>query len=208
MGIKRGSAIWLSFRKNKYFLLRNFRWSLYSGANVFLGNDLIHNGPPSHPHPDLLDFLHTRGIFTWDRLISSWVNFTPVWKEAADLSMPSQISTLWVSTRLALQGMAFKRSEFKDALLWSLPHAPLPVRVKDIYASLSISPVSPWSRFILPLFGKPPAPSGWFFSPGLYFGTETSLGRSYRTRDGKVLDNALSARQRRRQTSTCSFNAK
>lgn len=153
LGIKRGSAICLSFRKNKSFLLRNFRWSLHSGANIFLGNDLIQNGLPSLPHPVLIDFLHTRGIFTWDRLIRSWVNLTPVWKEAADLSLPSQISTIWASTRLALQGMAFKRSEHKDALLWSLPHAPSPVRVKDIYASLSISPVSP----VEPLF----PPSLW-----------------------------------------------
>lgn len=88
LGIKRGSAIWLSFCKNKTFLLKNFRWSIHSGANVFLGNDLIRNGLPSFPHPFLIDFLHLRGLFTWDRLIKSWNNLKPVWKEAGDLSLP------------------------------------------------------------------------------------------------------------------------
>lgn len=143
LGIKRGSAIWLSFCKNKT-----------SGANVFLGNDLIRNGLPSFPHPLLIDFLHLRGLFTWDRLIKSWNNLTPVWKEAADLSLPSQISSIWESTRIALQSMAFKRTEHKDSLIWCLPQSPLPVRVKDLYTSLSISPAPPGEPLFPPSFWK------------------------------------------------------
>lgn len=49
LGIKRGSAIWLSFCKNKSFILKNFRWKLFSGANVFIGHDLIQDGLNHHP---------------------------------------------------------------------------------------------------------------------------------------------------------------
>lgn len=79
LGIKRGSAIWLSLRKNQPFILRNFRWKIFSGSNIFFGFDLIYNGL-TPPCGQLVSFFHMRGFFTWDYLIKSWTNSTTVWK--------------------------------------------------------------------------------------------------------------------------------
>eukprot|EP00253_Pinus_taeda_P014556 PITA_14556 len=138
LGIKQGSAIWLSFRKNQSFLMRNFRWKLFIGTNIFIGYDFIQDGLTFHLQSDLVPFLQMRGIFTWDKLIKSWTNSTPVWKEAADLSMPPHFGPMWDSVQQKLQGLAIRRSGTKDVLAWNLPRAPSPVRVKDIYAALSI----------------------------------------------------------------------
>lgn len=54
--------------------------------------------------------------------------------------MPPHIRSSWSSVRLELQGLAIRRSGSKDVLAWYLPRAPSPVRVKDLYAALSLGP--------------------------------------------------------------------
>jgi len=140
LGIKRGSAIWLSLRKNQPFIMRNFRWKIFSGTNIFIGFDSIQDGLTSPLPPALVTYFHKRGIFTWDKLIKSWTNTTPVWKEEADLSMPPHFRPMWNSVRQNLQGQAIKRPGTKDVLAWNLPRAPSPVHVKGIYVALSFKP--------------------------------------------------------------------
>eukprot|EP00253_Pinus_taeda_P011741 PITA_11741 len=72
MGTKKGSSIWLSFRKIQLFSLENLRWKLYSGSSILIGFDSIVNGLDSSFSPRLVSFFHAKGIFTWDRLIKSW----------------------------------------------------------------------------------------------------------------------------------------
>lgn len=108
-----------------------------SGSNIFIGIDSIHNGLTSPLPQSMVFFLHYRGIFTWDKLIKSWTNLTPVWKDAEDLTFPPYLCPLWNSVRLNLQGLAIRRSGTSDVLAWNLPDAPSLVRVKDIYAALS-----------------------------------------------------------------------
>lgn len=138
LGIKNGSAIWLSFCRNKSFLLRNFRWRLFNGANTFIGRDLILDGLISHPPHELVAYLYFRGFFTWGCLIRSWNNSLPVWVEASDLSLPPHLLSIWNTFHTALSGRPIRRTECKDALVWKLPRGPLPVRVKDIYYALHL----------------------------------------------------------------------
>lgn len=125
MGTKHGSAIWSSFCKNKSFILSNFRWKLFTETNAYIGRDLIMDGLNEHFQPDLTMYLHYRGIFTWEKLIGSWNNATPVWHEAADLHLPAHLRPLWESARSSLSVLPINRAEHKDFLAWKLPRAPL-----------------------------------------------------------------------------------
>lgn len=95
------------------------------------------DGLNEHFQPDLTLYLHYRGIFTWEKLIGSWNNATPVWLEATDLHLPAHLRPLWESARSSLSVLPINRAEHKDFLAWKLPLAPLPVKVRDIYAALS-----------------------------------------------------------------------
>jgi len=117
LGIKRGSAIWQSFRKNLPFFVKNFRWSIFTGSNIFIGIDLIHKGLSSPLLPSLVSYLHCRGIFTWDRLIKAWSSSSPIWMNAEDLSLPPYLYLVWNPVLNILQGSAIKRTGVLDVLV-------------------------------------------------------------------------------------------
>lgn len=48
--------------------------------------------------------------------------------------MPQSLLPLWISVKQRLNSLGIFRSGSRDCLVWSLPKARLPVRVKDIYA--------------------------------------------------------------------------
>lgn len=137
LGIKRESAIWHSLRKIQSFFMGNLRWRVFSGSSILIGFDSIMNGLASPLPHALVSFFHSRGIFTWDKLIKSWSLTSPVWKDEVDLLMPPSIFSIWSSVRHVLQGLAIRRTGTKDVLAWNLPRSPLPVRVKDLYVALS-----------------------------------------------------------------------
>lgn len=93
------------------FFLRNFRWSINTGSNIFIGTDLIHKGLSSPLPPSLISYLHCRGIFTWDRLIKDWSSSPPIWMDVEDLMLPYYLCTVWNQVRSNLQGTAIKKSE-------------------------------------------------------------------------------------------------
>lgn len=169
LGTKRGSAIWLSFCKNKSFILRNFHWKLYSGANAFIGRDLIQDGLIYHLQHELVAYLNFRGIFTWEKLICSWNNSSPIWIEAAELSLPPHFRSMWNSVRSSLSGLPIRRSECKDILVWKLPRAPLPVRVKDIYVALSLLSASTTQPIFPPSLWKVACPTKMILLSWLIF---------------------------------------
>lgn len=117
LGKKRGSAIWLGFRKLHQFFLENLQWKISTGASILIGIDNILNGPSSFPPPIL--YLQNKGIFTWDKLIFSWSNSTPVWKSASDLllSPPSPQSG-------PHSFMAFRLCPFTRLFLWTRWYGP------------------------------------------------------------------------------------
>eukprot|EP00253_Pinus_taeda_P021713 PITA_21713 len=151
LGKKSGSAIWLSFRKLQQFFLDNLRWKIYTGASILIGIDCILNGPSSFP-PSLILYLQNKGIFTWDKLINSWSSFSPVWKSASDLHLLPPLSPIWTSFEQGLSIMPIHRAAPLDALVWALPSKPLPISVKNIYAAISPSPISPPMIFPMTLW--------------------------------------------------------
>lgn len=78
LGIKRGSAIWHSLRKIQSFYMGNLRWRVFLGSSILIGFDSIMNGLASPLPHALVSFFHSRGIFTWDKLIKSWSLTSPV----------------------------------------------------------------------------------------------------------------------------------
>eukprot|EP00253_Pinus_taeda_P022290 PITA_22290 len=138
LGKKSGSAIWLGFRKLQQFFLENLRWKIHTGASILIGIDCILNGPSTFP-PSLILYLQNKGIFSWDKLISSWSNLSPVWKSASELHLPPSLSPLWTSFEQSLSNLPIHRAAPKDVLVWALPSNPLPISVKNIYAAVSPS---------------------------------------------------------------------
>eukprot|EP00253_Pinus_taeda_P006246 PITA_06246 len=158
LGSKKGSAIWQSFRKILPFFMHNFRWSVCTGMNIFIGSDLLLNGISSTIPQPLVSYLHYRGIFTWNRLIKSWSLSSPSWMDAEDLSLPHHLCAAWNSLRDSLQGLPIKRMGDKDELVWSLPRAANPIRVKDIYTTLLLMEAQPTLPFFPLSFWKAPCP--------------------------------------------------
>lgn len=153
MGKRRGSAIWLGFRKLQHFFLENLRWNIFTGASIHIGFDRLLNGPSSFFPLPLVHYLHTKGIFTWDKLIKSWSHSSPVWNDATDLHLPHSLSPLWSSFVQALSNMAIHRVGTMDALVWALPSKPFPISVKHIYVALSNLPaISSYKIFPMPLW--------------------------------------------------------
>lgn len=154
LGKKHGSAIWLGFRKNQHFFMENLQWKISTGACILIGIDNILNGPPSFPLPLIL-FLQNKGFFTWDKLISTWSNSTPVWKSASDLLLPPSLSPIWTSFVLGLSSLPIHKADPPDRLVWALPSMPLPISVKSIYAAISPPPPPPPTIFPITLWKVP-----------------------------------------------------
>eukprot|EP00253_Pinus_taeda_P031661 PITA_31661 len=149
LGKRRGSAIWMGFRKLQHFFMENLRWNIFSGTSIHIGFDRLLHGPSTFFPLPLAHFLHSKGIFTWNKLIKSWSHTSPVWNEATDLHLPPSLSPLWSSFVQGLSNMAIKRAASKDSLVWALPSKPLPISVKNIYAALTNHPASS-SHMIFP----------------------------------------------------------
>eukprot|EP00253_Pinus_taeda_P021735 PITA_21735 len=133
-----GNGPWSIFIRRKYL----------KGSNIFIGTDLIHKGLSSPLSSSLVSLLHCRGIFSWDRLIKGWSSSSPIWKDAEDLMLPYYLCTVWNLVRSLLQGSAIKNLGLTDVLVWTLPGAPSPSRVKDIYSALSLKEAVP----MMPMF--------------------------------------------------------
>eukprot|EP00253_Pinus_taeda_P016842 PITA_16842 len=149
LGKRRGSAIWMGLRKLQHFSMENRRWNIFSGTSIHIGFDRLLHGPSTFFPLPLAHFLHSKGIFTWNKLIKSWSHMSPVWKEATDLHLPPSLSPLWFSFVQGLSNMAIKRAASKDSLVWALPSKPLPISVKNIYVSLTNHPAF-FSHMIFP----------------------------------------------------------
>jgi len=159
LGKRRGSAIWLGFRKLQHFFLANLRWNISSSASIHIGFDILLNGPISPPPLPLVHFFHAKGIFTWDKLIKKWSDSSPVWYNGTDLHLPPSLFPLWSSFAQALSNMPIHRSGTNDTLVWALPSKPLPISVKHIYAVLPKQPAI--SSFMLYYQSNLPFPPSW-----------------------------------------------
>lgn len=113
LGIKRGSAIWHSLRKIQSFYMGNLRWRVFLGSSILIGFDSIMNGLASPLPHAMVSFFHSRGIFTWDKLIKSWSLTSPVWKDEVDLLMPPSIFSIWSSVLACFTGIAYSSHRHK-----------------------------------------------------------------------------------------------
>lgn len=136
IGIKKGSAIWISYRKILPFFLENLRWSFFSGSSIYIGIDPIVNGLELMIPRCLISFLQSKGIFTWDRLIKQWTFSTPVWMDGEDLSLPPRMRPIWALVIQNLSSKGIQHSGNKDKLVWSISKSTQPIRVKDIYIAM------------------------------------------------------------------------
>jgi len=137
LGIRIGSAIWRSFRKTLPFFMENFRWRLSTGSNIFIGLDRTMYNLESMIPPVLLSFLLSRGHCTWNKLINSWSPMGPVWKNEAELFLPSHLHPLWQAAVNNFTGKGISQSGLKDELIWALEKSSPSYNVKDIYAAIT-----------------------------------------------------------------------
>lgn len=157
LGIRSGSFIWKSFRKLQSFFLGNLKWTLSFGSYVFIGLDpTLHKLELLIP-PDLLLFFLSKGLFTWNKLIHSWISQTPVWKNADDLSIPLPLRPLWDSAVNSFTSKGSLQSSCADELIWSLEKPAHLITVKDLYAALSLG-LPPPSPSFPPIFWKASCP--------------------------------------------------
>lgn len=145
IGIRSRSVIWQSFRKVHPYFMKNLRWNLYSGSNIFIAFDSISSAQKfSFPHP-LICNLHRLGCFTWDKLIKDWSGSSSVWNDGEDLHLPQSMLPLWFLVKERLGSLGITRSGSKDRLVWSLQK---PVSLKHIYADMiSVIAGSPLPHF-------------------------------------------------------------
>lgn len=130
------------------------------GASILIGIDCILNGPSSFP-PSLILYLQNKGIFSWDKLIISWSNSSPVWKSASDLHVRPPLSPIWTSFVQGLSSMPIHRAAPLDALVWYPPPSPSPSRSKT-YMLLSLPPYPPHDLSDDPLESLLPSQNGPF----------------------------------------------
>lgn len=165
--------------------------------------DFIKDGMTSPLPPALVSFFHSRGIFTWDKLIKSWSYTTPVWKDEADFFASSH-SVVLELCQARITGFGHRGQR----MFWpGICHALLLLFLLRIYMlPFHQGPRSQTNRFSLSHYGKSPVLSRRFSFHGSFSRTEILHGRCYRRRAGRVRDDALCVRTLKSQTSICSFN--
>lgn len=89
--------------------------------------------------PDLLAVLHSRGLFTWDKLILSWSSSLPIWKDADSLGLPHALRQSWELATKHFIDIGIKKTGSYDELIWSKQNSSLTLRVKDLYEAASSS---------------------------------------------------------------------
>jgi len=136
IGIKTGSAIWNSYRKILSFFIENLRWRLFSGSSIFIGIDYMINELHLLIPKNLSIYLHSKGYFTWDKLIREWSSSSPVWKDAVELSLSPHFGQLWTAVVQDLMHKGLRCSGNKDTLVWGDSNSRQSIRVKDIYSIL------------------------------------------------------------------------
>lgn len=136
-GLNRGSAIWLGYRKIQELFFDFLRWRINTGSSILIGLEPTVLGLEDSLSPDLISSLHSRGLFSWNKLIHAWSSSTPVWKTADELNLPPTLCHLWVSALKVFDVKGIKQSGTNDVLVWSKSRSTQPVSVKDLYAAAS-----------------------------------------------------------------------
>lgn len=137
LGIRHGSPIWCSFRKNQWFFMNNLKWIFFSGSSVLIALDPTLYNLESQIPPALLTFFHSRGFFTWSKLIDSWSSLEPIWKTEQQLHIPPPLRPLWSSATLSFSRRRIHQLGTKDELIWSPDSSIHPITVRRLYSALS-----------------------------------------------------------------------
>ena len=183
IGSKHKSAIWLSFRKVEKHFIKNLKWRIHTDSSILIGFDPIacSRGNISIPE-NLLYFLHRNGNFTWDKLISAWRGLVPLWKDAIDLVLLEELNSSWKSVKDALGGCGIQRCGTTDHLIWTVPNAQLPARVKDIYSDIISSKFMHTSSKFLMVLWKSRCPFKMIFFVWLVFNNKNLTWDNLRKR--------------------------
>lgn len=84
--------------------MKNLVWHFQSGKRILIGKDTFLSGSEEIVVPEsFLAFLHRRGIFFWDGLISEWLGPIPMWRDADSLQMPNALAAQWAHLRIKLR---------------------------------------------------------------------------------------------------------
>lgn len=113
------------------------KWRFSSGSSVLLGIDSTIYGLESSLPPDLITFLHSRGIFTWNKLIRAWSSSAPIWMNNDDLCLPSLLRPSWELAVNCFDGKGITQTGSTNELVWSMGPNKMSARVKDLYSAAS-----------------------------------------------------------------------
>lgn len=132
-----GSVIWRSFQKILRFFRRNFIWKFHTGNKILIGLDPI-MGIDSDPStdPQLLSFLHQKGIFFWAQAIAGWKGAILIWKTGQDLGIEGNLAAQWNNTTWNMKCAGLYKSVDKYILGWQVKKGSCNIQVKDIYLAL------------------------------------------------------------------------
>jgi len=146
--------MWRSFQKILPFFRRNFIWNLQNGNNILIGLDAI-KGVDSDPKigPQLLMFLHQKGIFFWAQVIKGWKNVIPMWKMDRDLNIEGVLAAQWNNIIWNMKYAGIYKTKDRDRIEWQAKKGSPNILVRDIYLSLlEKQRESPWNIFPFPLW--------------------------------------------------------
>jgi len=208
LGSAGGSAIWRGFRKIQLLFFDFLRWRINTGSNILIGIEPTILGLEESLSPVLISFLHSQGLFTWNKLILHWSSSTPTWMSADDLHLPSSLRQLWASAVMSLDGKGIKQSGTNDILVWLKSKSTMPVSVKDLYAAASLS-LQPLQLPLFPMkFWKSSCSLKATLFSWLVFSNRNLTWDVLQKKAGWVLADASCAVKHWKQTFICFFNAR
>lgn len=114
-----GSSIWHNFNKIRHCFLQNFCWAFGSGHRIFIGEDNILGIRCDFTLTnDLVQCIHSSGIFYQNQAISTWTGHYPIWKRSDEMGLEDLLAGEWERMRIELRWPGIRREASGDRITW------------------------------------------------------------------------------------------
>lgn len=130
------SIIWSSLVSALPIILRNLKWLVGCGNNIYIGNDPIVGIEYWNLSSDLLHSLHANNIFVLCHACVRDLSFSTKWLSALELGLGDVYAVEWDTFVAELRSFGIMLKGVPDVILWASDKKSSLVKANIVYGSL------------------------------------------------------------------------